>query len=68
VAGFSEQMAPFNMDSNTYPAKMTNDNLSPMTQMVNGGSTTSALPNPVAGSSFAPTQMVNGGKHHICIA
>jgi hypothetical protein len=62
VAGFSEQKAPLNMESNTYPTKMTSDNLSPMTQMVNGGSTTSALPNPVAGSSFAPTQMVNGGS------
>ncbi|KAM0849612.1 hypothetical protein ACQ4PT_053640 [Festuca glaucescens] len=62
VAGFSEQMAPFNMARNTAPVEMTNDNFSPMTQMVNGGSTTSVLPNLQADSSFSLTRMASVGK------
>jgi hypothetical protein len=57
-----EQMAPFNMARNTAPVEMTNDNISPMTQMVKGGSTTSVLHNLQADSSFALTQMTNIGK------
>ncbi|KAM0853657.1 hypothetical protein ACQ4PT_050950 [Festuca glaucescens] len=57
-----EQMAPFNMARNTAPVEMTNDNISPMTQMVKGGSITSALHNLQADSSFAQTQMANVGK------
>uniref|UniRef100_A0ACD5U1W6 Uncharacterized protein n=1 Tax=Avena sativa TaxID=4498 RepID=A0ACD5U1W6_AVESA len=60
VAGFSEQTAPFNMASNTAPFEMTNGNILYMTQMVNAGSTTSALPNLQADGFFAP--MLNGGS------
>ncbi|XP_051203875.2 two-component response regulator ORR25-like [Lolium perenne] len=61
---YSEQMTPlFNMASNAAPVEMTNDNFSPMNQMmVNGGSTSSPSPNLQAGNPVAPpAQMVNGG-------
>ncbi|XP_051196419.1 two-component response regulator ORR24 [Lolium perenne] len=64
VGVYSEQMTPlFNMASSTTPMEMTNGNISPMTQMmVNGGSTSSPSPNLQAGNPVAPpAQMVNGG-------
>uniref|UniRef100_A0ACD5Z8D1 Uncharacterized protein n=1 Tax=Avena sativa TaxID=4498 RepID=A0ACD5Z8D1_AVESA len=61
LARFSEQMAPFNMESNTTTVELTSVNFSPITQMVNCGSTSSLLPNLQMVSSVAPlTQMVNG--------
>ncbi|KAM0930441.1 hypothetical protein ACQ4PT_001120 [Festuca glaucescens] len=65
VGVYSEQMTPlFNMASNTAPVEMTNANFSPMNQMmVNGGSTSSPVPNLQAGNPVAPpAQMVNGGR------
>jgi hypothetical protein len=61
---YSERMTPlFNMASNTAPLEMTNDNFSPMNQMmVNGRSTSSPAPNLQASNPAAPSaQMVNGG-------
>ncbi|KAK1612930.1 hypothetical protein QYE76_036603 [Lolium multiflorum] len=62
VVGFNEDMrALFNTASKTSPAEKTIHNFSPMTQMINGGSTSCQLPNLQTGSFVArPTQMVNG--------
>uniref|UniRef100_A0ACD6ABZ2 Uncharacterized protein n=1 Tax=Avena sativa TaxID=4498 RepID=A0ACD6ABZ2_AVESA len=64
LAGFGEQMAPFNMESNTTGVEMTSVNFLPITQMVNCGSTSSLFPNLQMVSSVAPPshQMVNGGS------
>ena len=62
LTGFSEQTVPINMAISTNPIEMTKVNFSPMTQMVNGGSTNSVFPNVRPNNSFARTQMVNFGS------
>ncbi|CAM0870078.1 unnamed protein product [Alopecurus aequalis] len=64
VGAFSEHMTPlFNMTSNMDQVGMSSGNFSPMTEMVNVGSTSSPLPNLRTGSSVAPpTQIINGGS------
>uniref|UniRef100_A0ACD5ZDU9 Uncharacterized protein n=1 Tax=Avena sativa TaxID=4498 RepID=A0ACD5ZDU9_AVESA len=68
LAGFNEQMATFNIASNTTLVERASDNFSPMNQMVSGGSSSSIMRNVQTGSSVVPpTQMVNGGSMSIAL-